>query len=76
MKMLEQGEILTLSDNKEYVVVSSLNIDNETFVYLVEGDNNFNFMFCKYKDNKLEKVTDSDLVETLLVLFRKKINEN
>lgn len=73
--MLEQGEILKLSDNKEYVVVSSLNIDNETYVYLVEGDNNFNFMFCKYENNKLKKVTDSDMVETLLMLFKKKVSD-
>ena len=72
--MLEQGEILTLNDNKKYVVVSSQVLNDENYVYLIDQDDYTNLMFCKYDNNNgLEEVIDQDLIEKLMLLFQKDI---
>ncbi len=71
--MLNQGEVLTLSDSRKYAVVSSTMLDNVNYVYLIDQDDYTNFMFCKYDNqNSLEEVTDQNLVEKLILAFQKK----
>lgn len=68
--MLNQGEILTLNDNKKYSVVFSTIYNNESYVYLIEQDDYTNTMFCEYdNENGLEEVNDSDILENLMKLF-------
>lgn len=68
--MLKQGDNLTLNDNKEYVVVTTTEYNNKNYVYLISPDDYTNTMICEY-DNKdsLQKVTDSELLESLLKIF-------
>ena len=37
--MLEQGEILTLDDDKEYTVTFTTMIEDKNYVFLLEADN-------------------------------------
>ena len=68
--MLNQGEILTLNDNKKYSVVFSTIYNNKSYVYLIDQDDYTNTMFCKYdNENGLEEVNDSDILENLMKLF-------
>lgn len=68
--MLNQGEILTLNDNKKYSVVFSTTYNNKSYVYLIEQDDYTNTMFCEYdNENGLEEVNDSDILENLMKLF-------
>ena len=69
--MLKQGSVLTLNDNKKYSVVYSLNFDDSNYVYLVDQDDYNNNMFCKFYDNQLDKVTDSELIKQLLLEVNK-----
>lgn len=70
MKMLNQGEILTLNDNKKYSVVFSTTYNNKSYVYLIDQDDYTNTMFCEYdNENGLEEVNDSDILENLMKLF-------
>ena len=70
MKMLNQGEILTLNDNKKYSVVFSTIYNNKSYVYLIDQDDYTNTMFCEYdNENGLEEVNDSDILENLMKLF-------
>lgn len=70
MKMLNQGEILTLNDNKKYSVVFSTTYNNKNYVYLIDQDDYTNTMFCEYdNENGLEEVSDSDILENLMKLF-------
>lgn len=65
--MLNQGEILTLDDNKKYSVVYSTEYNNKNYVYLIDQDDYTNTMFCEFDNDKgLEEVTDSNIVEELL----------
>jgi len=68
--MLNQGEILTLNDNKKYTVVSSTNYNNKNYVYLIDQDDYTNTMFCEFDNNNgLEEVSDPALIEELMKLF-------
>lgn len=68
--MLNQGEILTLNDNKKYSVVFSTIYNNKSYVYLIDQDDYTNTMFCEYdNENGLEEVSDSDILENLMKLF-------
>lgn len=68
--MLNQGEILTLNDNKKYTVVSSINYNNKNYVYLIDQDDYTNTMFCEFDNNNgLEEVSDLSLIEELMKLF-------
>ena len=68
--MLNQGEILTLNDNKKYSVVFSTTYNNKNYVYLIDQDDYTNTMFCEYdNENGLEEVNDSDILENLMKLF-------
>ncbi len=68
--MLNQGEILTLNDNKKYSVVFSTTYNNKSYVYLIDQDDYTNTMFCEYdNENGLEEVNDSDILENLMKLF-------
>lgn len=73
--MLRQGEILTLSDNKKYTVVSTTEIDNKFYVYLIDQDDYTNIMFCKYENNELEEVVNQELIEKLMILFKNNLNQ-
>lgn len=72
--MLEVGKILVLSDEKEYVVVSTTVLDNKNYVYLICKDDYTNFMFCEHLNNKLITVTDEIIIDKLLMLFRDNLN--
>ena len=68
--MLNQGEILTLNDNKKYSVVYSTEYNNKNYAYLIDQDDYTNTFFCEFDNNKgLEEVTDSHVVEELLKLY-------
>ena len=68
--MLNQGEILTLNDNKKYSVVFSTTYNNKNYVYLIDQDDYTNTMFCEYDNEKgLEEISDSNILESLMKLF-------
>ena len=69
--MLEQGEILTLDDNKKYSVVYVTDYNSKNYAYLVDQEDYLNNMFCEYDDkNGLQEVVDPEIVEKLLARFK------
>ena len=67
--MIEQGEILTLSDNKTYSVAYSTELDSKKYVCLIDQNDYTNIMFCEYIDGELTEVTDPEISEELLKTF-------
>lgn len=68
--MLEQGEILTLDDNKKYSVVFTTELNSKNYVYLIDQDDYTNTMFCGFdNENGLEEVIEPEIIEQLLVKF-------
>lgn len=73
--MINKGEILTLDDNKKYIVVSSRLVDNVNYVYLIDGNDYNNFMFCKFDNNNgLEEISEVNLLSRLMIEFKKDID--
>lgn len=73
--MIEQGEILTLEDNKEYVAVATTILDDINYVYLMDSKDYSNFMFCAYdQTDGLYEVEDNELLQQLLEIFNEELN--
>ena len=72
--MLKQGEVLTLSDNKKYTVISTIEMDNNNYSYLIDNDDYSNMMFCKIVEDDIEEITDHDLIEKLLIKFKNNLD--
>lgn len=64
-------DIITLDDNKEYVVISIANYQNKIYYYLIDQSNAANVKFCleNSKKNSLIEIKDSHLIQALLPLF-------
>ena len=74
--MLNQGEILTLNDNKKYSVVYSTELNSKNYVYLIDQDDYTNTMFCEYDNNNgLEEVVEPEIIEQLLAKFKESTNK-
>ena len=67
--MIEQGEILTLSDNNKYVVVSSVIYQDKNYVYLINQNDFSKTMTCLYDNSGLVEVTNPELISILIKLF-------
>ena len=65
-------DTITLNDNNDYLVVSKVNYENNTYYYLIDVLNNENTKFCienKNTNNSIIEVIDQSLIQTLLPLF-------
>ena len=72
------GDILTLDNNIEYVVVSKANFNNKEYYYLVNKTLN-DVKFCYQDGEELVELNDKELITKLLPLFTveaKKVIEN
>ncbi len=74
--MLEQGELLTLSNDKEYAVVSSIIYQGANYVYLLDTDVYKDYKLCKYVDENLTVVKDEELLKTLITKFNSDLKNN
>lgn len=73
--MIEQGEILTLEDDLEYVVAGSTVLNDINYVYLMNLTDYSKFMFCSFDQvDGLYEVTDPELLDKLLKIFNKQLN--
>ena len=62
-------DTLTLDDDNEYVVVSKTNYKDKTYYYLLDKNNNKNFMFCYENGEELVESIDKELNAELIPLF-------
>ena len=72
--MIHQGEVLTLTDNKKYLVVSSIIYENVNYIYLIDQTDIKNILFCWFDDktNELVEVQDVELLKKITELFLEK----
>lgn len=64
-------DVVTLSDNIRYAVVSKVNYGNNVYYYLTEIENiaNIKFLVENKERNSLVEVEDKELIQKLLPLF-------
>lgn len=67
--MYEMGDVITLSNNNNYVVVTTLEYNGKKYIYLVNENDNSDVMFCNYQGEEFEKETDNEVVEQLLQII-------
>jgi hypothetical protein len=66
---IEEGQIIELEDNKEYVVLKTLEYNNETYVYLITSSKPIEVLFRKEQiindEIILEPIDDSELANII-----------
>lgn len=66
------GNILTLEDDKDYVISQAKNYEGAYYMLLIEMPDYKSFKYVKLIDDKhLETIEDIELVEKLSLLFTK-----
>ena len=73
--MQEEYNILTLSDNKQYVVVSSTELNGKNYVYLVDMEDHNNNIVCELNGDEVEVVEDNDILADLTLIFNDKLKD-
>lgn len=70
---IEKYNTITLNDDKQYVVISKIIYENNTYLYIIDINDNSNIKFCFEKiENqiiKLEEVEDKEIIQKLIPLF-------
>lgn len=68
-------DVLTLSDNNEYVVVSKTNYDSIEYYYLIDKNNDANVKFCYLDNDELVELGDKELTTKLIPFFVKEMDK-
>lgn len=63
---IDKNDILTLSDNNQYIVLSKIYIAEEVYLYLVDILNNYNIKIVKLLEDSIIEVEDSCLLDKLI----------
>lgn len=66
---IDVKDILTLSDKKEYVVVSKALYDGKEYLYLIDINNDSNFKFCYIDNDEVVESNNKELNTKLIPLF-------
>lgn len=74
--MLNQGELIQLSNNKEYAVVSSIIYEGANYVYILDTETYKDYKLCKFENELLKPVKDEELLKTLIVKFNSDLKDN
>ena len=72
----EKEVIITLDNDKKYVLIEKITYQNEEYLYLTNVDNVLENMIVLLKDNKVEKILDKEKIQILVKLFEEKIKSN
>lgn len=67
---LENGEIITLDDNKDYIVLKQLINENVNYVYLVTAQKPIEVLVAKLNDMDLIPITDDFELKKVIELFK------
>lgn len=77
--MIKIKDILTLEDDREYVVSSKSDIDGFTYIYLVDINNHANIKFCKiiFQNDSLNliEITDDETLKKVMPILASSIIE-
>ena len=74
--MIEMKDIVTLSDDKEYQVISKINYEGLVYYYLVDMQEISNCKFMYENDDNLTEIDDEELISRLMPIMFKKFGES
>ena len=70
--MNEENTVLTLNDNKKYVIVDNETYENNEYMILSEVENPVNIFVGKVNGNMITKITDEYLIGKIILMFNEK----
>ncbi len=70
--MLYKGDLITLSNKKEYIVIDQIKMDGKDYVYLITKDGVSGIAICLVENDILIKVSDAELLQKLIIKFKEK----
>lgn len=70
---IEKNDLVTLENNRKYLVLSKVEYKDEFYLYLTSTNEPYEIVICKIIDDELEVITNEDLINKLSVLFYKDI---
>ena len=71
----EKDLIVTLDNNKKYVLVSSIMFEGKKYVYLSGLDDYKDFIIGEIKNDEITVVSDTNLFGQLIIEFNKVISQ-
>jgi len=74
--MIDVKDVLTLEDDKKYVVVSKIDYDNKVYFYLVGVEEITDVKFGYLDNDEFVEINDKELVTKLLPHFYKDVKKN
>ena len=72
---IKKGQKLTLSNNKNYLVMSKVLYNNINYLYLISFEDTKDIKICSLDNNKLLVIDDKELIEKLMILFTKDVKD-
>lgn len=66
---------LTLDDGKTYLVIEQVNLDNHTYLYIANNEDNTDTKFIEIKDDDIFTIEPKLFAEKVLPLFLEKLNK-
>lgn len=70
---IEIEDILTLDDDKNYIVVSKANIENINYYYLVQDSDTPTTIFCYEDKDELVEIIDAEKIREIIPYLYKAI---
>ena len=67
--MLEFGDIITLENEKKYLVAGTCSYDDKNYVYLVNTEEQTNVVLGIVENNDLQEVTDEEEFKQVMPLI-------
>lgn len=74
--MIDIKDVLTLEDDKKYVVVSKIDYENKVYFYLVGVEEITDVKFGYLDNDEFVEINDKELVTKLLPHFYKDVKNN
>ena len=68
---LEEGQIITLDNNKDYIVVKSVIYNEIAYVYLITDRKPVEILIAKLEGESLKVVDSPEELEEIIKLFEK-----
>ena len=69
MKEIKTKSILTLEDNKKYLVIGITDYENEKYFYVADISDASNLMFLKQVNDNLKEIKDDETLEKIIPLL-------
>ena len=69
-------KVIKMKSKEEYIVIEQINNKGNTYLYLVNRENDKDAMFVEIKDGKILKINPELFEKEILPLFLEKIKDN